>query len=481
MFRRLQLLLALVLAGASAYGYTPAQTIMSTTTTARPSRGGLRKGAPPAPADRLLLQTKPIRGGLRQQLLRRTPVVPEQQNAIGEPIEQQVLTPPGAKPIRGRLRQTISPALKDRTSLGTLVVPNMGIGTIAWTAQDDEDRLRIDTIAQCARENGLDFFDTAERYGAKPASMIPAALAGVGVPIDSSYLGGDCESNLARWGTGSTVATKFTPTPWRRSAQDVVKAAEQSAARLGVQQLDLYQIHMPDIIQPFARFGAADIKDEIYWDGLAECYKRGLVKNVGVSNYGPTLLRRAQEHLARQGVPLASNQIAFNLLTRRQGSQATVDAGLEIGVKTMAYYPLAMGLLTGKLSPQRLQSKNDLRSRDLLRYLQGGSGGTAGLIPKGGISPLLAVLEEVARGRDKSMAQIALNWIVSKGAIPIPGASSVEQVQDNIGALGWRLSKSEMEQLEEAADKLSFDFSGASFQTTDSKFVGYGFEKWRLD
>ena len=55
----------------------------------------------------------------------------------------------------------------------------MGIGTIAWTAQDDEDRLRIDTIAQCARENGLDFFDTAERYGAKPASMIPAALAGV--------------------------------------------------------------------------------------------------------------------------------------------------------------------------------------------------------------------------------------------------------------------------------------------------------------
>ena len=123
MFRRLQLLLALVLAGASAYGYTPAQTMMSTTATARPSRGGLRKGAPPAPADWLLLQTKPIRGGLRQQLLRRTPVVPEQQNAIGEPIEQQVLTPPGAKPIRGRLRQTISPALKDRTSLGTLVVP----------------------------------------------------------------------------------------------------------------------------------------------------------------------------------------------------------------------------------------------------------------------------------------------------------------------------------------------------------------------
>ena len=106
---------------------------------------------------------------------------------------------------------------------------------------------------------------------------------------------------------------------------------------------------MPDIIQPFARFGETDIKDEVYWDGLIECYKRGLVKEVGVSNYGPTLLARAKEHLAKQGVPLASNQIAFNLLTRRQGSQAVVDAGPEMGVRSLAYYPLAMGLLTGKV------------------------------------------------------------------------------------------------------------------------------------
>ena len=66
---------------------------------------------------------------------------------------------------------------------------------------------------------------------------------------------------------------------------------------------------MPDIIQPFSGVGVADVKDELYWDGLAECYLSGLVKNVGVSNYGPTLLARAQEHLARRGVPLASNQV----------------------------------------------------------------------------------------------------------------------------------------------------------------------------
>jgi len=329
-------------------------------------------------------------------------------------------SPPPVVPPRGNLRKQVSPAFKDRTTIGNLVVPNLGIGTIAWTANDDEGRLRIDNIAQRARESGLDFFDTAERYGASAVSMIPAALAGVGVPIDKSYLGGDCESNLAHWGAGAKVATKFTPTPWRRSAQDVVDAAEKSAERLGVDKLGLYQIHFPDIIQPFARIGGLERKDELYWDGLIECYKRGLVKNVGVSNYGPTLLRRAHGHFARQGVPLASNQIAFNLLTRRQGSEATLRAGKELGVKTLAYYPLAMGLLTGKLRPERFRGKADPRSRDLLRYLEGGKGGSAGLVSPGGVQPLVSALERVATVRGKTAAQVALNWIICKGLSPYP-------------------------------------------------------------
>ncbi len=109
--------------------------------------------------------------------------------------------------------------------------------------------MAIDTIAQRARVQGLDFFDTAERYGASPLAMIPAALAGVGLPVDNSYLGGDTESNLgAHWGSGATIATKFTPTPWRRSAQDVVDAAKASADRLQVKQLDLYQVRACSLI-----------------------------------------------------------------------------------------------------------------------------------------------------------------------------------------------------------------------------------------
>jgi pyridoxine 4-dehydrogenase len=367
-----------------------------------------------------------------------------------------------------------------------LDVPSLGIGTIAWLGKKDEDKARIAAVAAGAKARGLNFFDTAERYGATPLSLIPAALAGLGLPVDKSYLGGDCESNLAIWGRGASVATKFTPTPTRRQASDVVDAARLSRARLGVDSIDLYQLHMPDVIQPLRAFGVVDSKDEIYWDGLAECYHLGLVKNVGVSNYGASMLERAQEHLARRGVPLASNQIAFNLLYQRDGSLKSLRKGEELGIKTLAYYPLAMGLLTGKLVPSNLRRAvlekkiSPQRAADLCRYLEGGSGGTAGHIPPGGIRPLLAVLTDVAASRSKTPAQVSLNWILCKGALPIAGASSLTQIEDNVDALGWRLTADEVGLLDEAAEALPFDFKGCGFQTTDSKFVGYGFERWTL-
>merc|ERR1719353_2702911 len=196
----------------------------------------------------------------------------------------------------------------------------------------------------------------------------------MGVPVNSDYLGGDTESRLGSlWvGDSGAVATKFAPTPWRNDAQSVVDACRGSCERLGVESVPLMQIHMPDVIQPFRAFGVETRNEEAHWDGLAEAYHSGLAQNVGVSNYGPTLLTRCQEHLAKKGVPLASNQIHFNLLYRRQGSLATVEACNDLGITCLAYYPLAMGLLTGKLTSATLRERKDLRSRELLRYLEGG-------------------------------------------------------------------------------------------------------------
>ena len=286
------------------------------------------------------------------------------------------------------------------------------------------------------------------------------------------------------------VASKFTPLPWRTTRQSVVDACEQSRKNLGVDAIDLYQIHMPDIVKPFKFLGNDETHDAIYWDGLADCYHRGLVKNVGVCNYGPTLVAKCQDALAKRGVPLASNQIAYSLLGRHNGAQETVDTCKELGIKVLAYYPFAMGLLTGKHSPEALTGlhsssdlslrnfkKTDFELKDLERY----ANGDGISVPEGGISPLLATMTTIAERRGKTIAQVALNYIMSKGAIPIPGCRTKSQLKDNLGALGWRLSETEIAILELEADKLGFGFDGAGFKRTSEKFVGYGIERWSLD
>jgi len=203
---------------------------------------------------------------------------------------------------------------------------------------------------------------------------------------------------------------------------------------------------------------------------------------VGVSNYGPTLVEQCQDALGKRGVPLASNQIAFSLLGRNNGAQETLDMCKKSGVKVLACYPFAMGLLTGKYSEKGVGSlkengKTKLERGDLERYAKG-DGKT---VPRGGISPLLSVLKLIAEKRKKTVAQVSLNYIICKGAIPIPGARTESQVADNLGAMGWRLTPYEIAMLELEADNLGFEFEGAGFKRTSEKFVGYGTEKWTLD
>jgi len=327
----------------------------------------------------------------------------------------------------------------DYTKLGTLTVPSVGIGTISWSSDSltELENLELQSLVQTACTSNAAFFDTAERYG----SHIKTAI-GMGWGETERLT----RTLLSRSSGSGIVATKFTPSPWRTSIASVVEACEQSCERLGVEQIDLYQLHMPDIVQPFRAFGFGESKDEMYWDGLAECYHLGLVKNVGVCNYGPSLLTKCHTALAKRGVPLASNQIAYSLIGRHNGAQETLNKGKELGIATLASFPFAMGLLTGKYTSKSSGSmakdtltsltsskKSKFEERDLKKYAQGdGKSHT-------GVGPVLQVMEDIAQIRGKTIAQVALNYIICKGAIPIPGARSNAQVRDNLGSMGWRL------------------------------------------
>jgi pyridoxine 4-dehydrogenase len=376
----------------------------------------------------------------------------------------------------------------DVTKVGSLTVPNVGIGTIAWSSNSltKLENPDLDALVESACQQNGGFFDTGERYGSHIKTAMGMGWGETESMIAKMLQNADVQDDALR----PTVATKFTPSPWRTSAKSVVEACEASRERLGVDSIDLYQIHMPDIVKPLRFLGKDESYDELYWDGLAECYHRGLVKNVGVSNYGPTLVTKCHDALAKRGVPLASNQIAYSLIGRHNGAQQTVDRCNELGVKVLAYYPFAMGLLTGKyssLSPEMATEdvvtslSSSRRSKLELKDLQRYANGDGKQIPGGGISPLLRAMEAIANARGKTVAQVALNYIICKGALPIAGARTADQVSDNLGSLGWRLSEDEVALLEYEADSLGINFDGAGFKKTSEKFVGYGMEKWALN
>jgi len=210
----------------------------------------------------------------------------------------------------------------------------------------------------------------------------------------------------------------------------VGKALRGSLERLGTDRCDLYQLHWPGF---FA--------DAAFWDGLADVYHAGLVRSVGVSNYSAKRLRSAHKALADRGVPLATNQIQYSLLLRTPEENGVKAACDELGVKILAYSPLAQGLLTGKYNENSLPEgprANILKERVTE------------------VEPLIAEMRLMGEANGgKSVAQVALNWCICKGSIPIPGARNAQQAEINAGAMGWRLSEEEVAKL----DRLSAQYS----------------------
>ena len=165
----------------------------------------------------------------------------------------------------------------------------------------------------------------------------------------------------------------------------------------------------------------------------------GKVRAVGVSNYNVDQMRRAHAALAKRGVPLASNQVEYSLLQRAPEQTGLLAACRELGVTLIAYSPLARGLLTGKYRPDRPAQG--------LRRIMFSKGRIAA------IQPLTDLLLEIGeRHGDKTPGQVALNWVICKGAVPIPGAKSSKQAEENAGAIGWRLTEAEVAALDAASD-----------------------------
>jgi aryl-alcohol dehydrogenase-like predicted oxidoreductase len=224
------------------------------------------------------------------------------------------------------------------------------------------------------------------------------------------------------------VATKYKPFPWRRWKKSLINALHHSLKRLDMTVVDLYQIHWP--IPPLSLESMAD--------ALADAVEAGLARAVGVCNYNEEQMRLTYRVLSKRGVLLASNQVNYSLLNRNVEKNGLLKACQELGVTLIAYSPIAKGVLTGKYTPEKAPAglRGNYYNKERLARVQ----------------PLIRLLQETGEAHDgKSPAQVALNWLMCKGAVPIPGAKNIHQAQENAGALGWRLTDKEVATLDEAS------------------------------
>lgn len=315
--------------------------------------------------------------------------------------------------------------------------PGIGVGTWAWGNQflwgydPSQDPLLEATFAR-AVACGLHTFDTADSYG-------------------TGRFNGRSETLLGRFAAalppqqrdGLCVATKLAPFPWRLGRRGYQRAFAASKRRLGG-RIDLVQLHWST-----ARY--APWQEAPLLDGLADLVQEGEAGALGVSNLGPERLRLVHRRLADRGVALHSLQVQLSLLAPepiRPGGVAEVCHAL--GIRLIAYSPLALGLLARPLQTQTWP----VGPRGALFRRLGP-----------GLVGLQAEMERIAEGHHASLAAVALNWCRAHGALPIPGLRRPDQVEQAAAALAWSLEPEDRDRLDALALGLEVRMPANPFQS----------------
>ena len=294
----------------------------------------------------------------------------------------------------------------------------IGLGTWQWGSREwGWNRLYTekDVLAafQKALELGINFVDTAEVYGLGKSEEI---------------LGRAIREHREQ----VVVATKVWP--WNLSHGRVLRAADRSRRRLGVDAIDLYQIHWPNRFIPIRSTMKA----------MKKLVENGKIRCVGVSNFNLAQMKEAQEALGP--LELASNQVRYNLLDRGIEKELLPFALTE-KIEIIAHSPLAKGLLTAKYTAGTGASSfvqitsPRFSQRNLLK-----------------LSETYELLRKIGNAHDKTPAQISLNWLIGKeNVIAIPGAKRAGDVAENAGAADWRLTNVERDTLERVTRQIDFD------------------------
>ncbi len=291
----------------------------------------------------------------------------------------------------------------------------IGMGGSFWPPMGDDD---IAAVVRAARDGGISWFDTAEGYGrGRSERMLAAGLSRAGAAPGSV-----------------AVATKWWPL--LRTARSIGATIDARLACLSPYPVDLLQVHQPWSLSPIPAQMRA----------FAALVRAKKIRAAGVSNFSARQMEQAHAALAADGVPLASNQVRFNLLDRRIEANGVLASARRLGVTIIAWSPLAQGMLTG-----RFHDDPDLASR-----ISPGRRFMNGITPANiaRTAPLFATLRAVAAAHGICVAQVALAWTVrfhGDAIVAIPGASKPRQATESAEAMRVKLSPKELADIDAAS------------------------------
>jgi aryl-alcohol dehydrogenase-like predicted oxidoreductase len=299
----------------------------------------------------------------------------------------------------------------DHRSIGSLRVSVVGLGCNNFGMRIDDAASRH--VVDAALEAGINFFDTADIYGAtKSEEFLGRALAG---RRDRAI-----------------VATKFgmAVDEQRKGARPeyVRQACEDSLRRLGTDRIDLYQLHQPDPNVPIAdTLGAMD-----------SLVKAGKVREIGCSNFSAEQLDQAARATTPGAARFVSVQNEYSLL-HREPEKSVLPACARLDLAFLPYFPLASGLLTGKFEPGKPAPAN---SRLSLSW-------TSRFTTDANVS-VTEALKAYADRRGHTLLELAFSWLLSRPPVAsvIAGATSPEQVRANAAAANWTLTKEDLAEID---------------------------------
>ncbi len=315
---------------------------------------------------------------------------------------------------------------KRRLGNGNLEVSEIGLGCMgmSFSYGPPKDKKEMTALLHAAIERGVTFFDTAEVYG----------------PLLNEELVGEA---LAPYRDKVVIATKFgfelDPNggpKWiglNSKPQHIKEVAEGSLKRLKVEALDLFYQHRVD----------PEVEIEEVAGAVKELIKEGKVKHFGLSEASANTIRRA--HAVQ---PVTAVQSEYSLWWRRP-EEEVLPMLEELGIGFVPYSPLGKGYLTGKMDANTTFESTDFRS-SLPRFKPEAMKAN---------QAMLDLLEQMAKKKNATPAQIALAWLLAQKPwmVPIPGTTKLNRLEENIGAASVELTAEDLREIQEAASKIKVE------------------------